>query len=262
VREHSHLDGQIEVGMTVPRGETVHQTWGPTVGATMPAIQASDLHQRFGLRTVLRDVRFQVCWGEAVALLGANGVGKTTLLRIVAGSLSPSAGRVEIAGLGTAADGGRGATALLAGDSYLYDDLTAVENLAFAARMVGRSAEAEELAGVLAHVGLGRASHGRARFFSSGMRKRLALARVIVLDPEVLLLDEPYASLDHEATSLVDRLVGEWRERGRAVLLATHLEDRAREVCDRILYLSDGSTGEPRPGSTAPAEPRLVEAVP
>ena len=208
-----------------------------------PAVRVERLARRFGAHLVLRRVSFELAWGEAVAVLGANGAGKTTLLRILAGALTPSRGTVSVQGCcpARATDRIRAYTAFLAGDAYLYDDLTARENLDFALRMGGCDATARRVGEVLERLGVERVADRRVRFFSSGMRKRLALARVVALDPAILLLDEPYASLDEGATRLVDAIVEEWRARGRVVLVATHLGDRAREVCDRVLHLVDGT---------------------
>ncbi|HZD04084.1 MAG TPA: ABC transporter ATP-binding protein, partial [Longimicrobiales bacterium] len=207
---------------------------------TAIAIGVQGVWRRFGLHHVLRGVDLDVAWGEAAALVGANGAGKTTLLRILAGSLTPQKGTAEIGGEPVGTDVSRGRTALLAGDAYLYEDLTAAENLAFARGMGGRPADPHQVADTLQRVGLAPFAERRVRFFSSGMRKRLALARVLALEPAVLLLDEPYASLDADASRLIDRVVEAWRVPGRAVLMATHRQGRARRVCDRVLRLEHG----------------------
>lgn len=235
-----------------------------------PAVEACGLSRRFGGHVVLRDVTFQVAWGEAVALVGSNGAGKSTFLRIAAGVLSQSAGCVRVGGacMKHRGDAVRASTALLAGDSFLYDELTAVENLRFAVRMSGKKASGRTLHHLLDTVGLAGVASSRIRHFSSGMRKRLALARVVAMDPPVLLLDEPYASLDEDASRLVDDVVEEWREGGRAVVMATHLKERARRVCDRTLHLVDGfMLAEVQdivaPGSGAgPSPVRLAEVAP
>jgi len=111
-------------------------------------------------------------------------------------------------------------------------------------------------------VGLGAVADARIRHFSSGMRKRLALARVLVMEPPVMLLDEPYASLDEDAACLVDDVVEEWRERGRAVIMATHQRDRAHRVCDRVLRLADGVIHPDLRTLAGNASPRRMEVVP
>lgn len=231
--------------------------------AIVPALAASSLARRFGAHVVLRDVGFDVAWGEAVALIGSNGAGKSTLLRIIAGALTPSRGVLRVGGacIHDRGDAVRARTALLAGDAFLYDELTALENLRFAVRMSGGDAGAPHLESLLGRVGLERVTRSRIRHFSSGMRKRLALARVVAIAPPVLLLDEPYASLDEDAMELVDDVVAEWQVEGRAVLMATHLRERALEVCDRVLRLVEGTVLEEVPGNAHDAGLRVVEGV-
>jgi heme exporter protein A len=236
----------------------------PDMGSTSAALSAHGIARRFGHHLVLRDVTFDIQWGTATALLGANGAGKTTLLRILAGSLSPTRGSIALGGtcLRGNPDALRVSTALLAGDSYLYDALTAEENLRFAVRMTGGDASDSRITEALEEVGLASARGRRVRYFSSGMRKRVALARVVVMEPPVLLLDEPYASLDEDATCLVEEVVERWRAGGRAVVMATHRRERAERVCDQCLYLVDGVALPDRPRSVGGGTSRLIEVVP
>lgn len=235
----------------------------PVRGGTPKPLVAEEVTRRFGPHVVLRDLDLRLEWGEAAALVGSNGAGKTTLLRILAGSLTPQKGRVRVAGAAAGSNAAREAVVLLSGDAYVYEDLTAAENLRFALEMTGRRASPHEIAGALERVGLERVPDRRARFFSSGMRKRLALARAFVLEPRVLLLDEPYASLDADASRLVDEIIAEWRVPGRALLMATHRRGRAGRTCDRLLRLDGGRIVEDA-SRTGPLrlEPRLLEAVP
>lgn len=213
---------------------------------------------------VLKDLTLDVAWGEAVALVGANGAGKSTFLRVAAGGLSPTGGRVEVGGAccEEGGDGLRAGTALLAGDSFLYDELTATENLRFAAQMCGTDDGLGRLLELLVTVGLGPVADARIRHFSSGMRKRLALARVVAMEPPILLLDEPYASLDEDAACLVDDVVDDWRRQGRAVIMATHLRDRAHRVCDRVLRLADGVVQPDLRALPGASSRRRMEVVP
>jgi heme exporter protein A len=131
-------------------------------------------------------------------------------------------------------------TALLAHASYTYDALTALENLAIAARFLGRPHGREPLRAALDEVGLAERADDAVETFSAGMRKRLALARVWLQDGAVVLLDEPYGQLDPPGFRLVDRLLARLREQSRTVLMATHLLERGADLCDRGLVLEAG----------------------
>lgn len=180
--------------------------------------------------------------GEAVAILGRNGSGKTTLLRIVSTLLRPTrgAGRVFGHDLIGDADAVRSRIGLLAHTSAIYPDLTASENLGFTLRMLGRAVDPRAVDAALDAVGLASTGATRTRGFSAGMQRRLALARLRILDPSLLLLDEPYSSLDPEGTKLVTALIAGARRNAGAALLVTHDIARARGVADRIVALVDG----------------------
>lgn len=180
--------------------------------------------------------------GEAVAILGRNGSGKTTLLRIVSTLLRPTrgAGRVFGHDLIGDADAVRSRIGLLAHTSAIYPDLTASENLGFTLRMLGRAVDPRAVNAALDAVGLASTGATRTRGFSAGMQRRLALARLRILDPSLLLLDEPYSSLDPEGTKLVTALIADARRNAGAALLVTHDIARARGVADRIVALVDG----------------------
>jgi ABC-type multidrug transport system ATPase subunit len=135
----------------------------------------------------------------------------------------------------------RAKVGLLAAESYLYEDLTARENLRFVMTMAGKPTAPARLEAALTEVGLVDESADRVRSFSSGMRRRLSLARLLVLDPELMLLDEPYNNLDAAAVVLVDELVRRWSSEGRAVILATHDAERALALADTVVALQAGT---------------------
>jgi heme exporter protein A len=185
-------------------------------------------------------VTFRVERGETVALLGPNGSGKSTVLRILATLVRPNAGSAVIAGLDAERDSQevRARVGYLAHTPGLYDDLTARENLAFAADMLGLPQSSVH--DTLERAGLGDVALARVRGFSAGMQRRLALARLMMRRPEVLLLDEPYATLDEAGVELMNTVIGDVIRSGGAALLALHEQAPARAILDRTLTLADG----------------------
>ncbi len=213
----------------------------PTPGRP-PAVEIEGLARRFGRRWALRGVSFRIEPGEAAALVGRNGSGKTTLLRVVATLLRPTRGRVRVAGRDAVREAAavREHVGLMGHAPGLYDDLTAAENLRFAVRMMGRAVEENRIAEALGAVGLAAESHERVRGFSAGMRRRLVLARLRLQRPNILLLDEPYASFDAEGVELINAFVRETADRGGAALVATHDLARGAGVLERVFVLDAG----------------------
>jgi heme exporter protein A len=199
--------------------------------------------RRFGRQWPLRAASLRVEPGEGVALLGRNGSGKTTLLRILATTLAPTRGGGRVCGhdLVRDADLVREHVGVLAHAPGLYPDLTAAENLAFAQRMCGEEVDGGAIAAALDRVGMGAHARERVRFFSSGMTRRVALARMILRPHDLLLLDEPYASFDADGIAMLDDILLEARARGAAVVIATHDPARAAAVCDRMIELEAGT---------------------
>jgi len=221
-----------------------------TLGTIPPAVATVELARLFGRSAALAGVSLTVEIGRTVALLGPNGAGKTTLLRIVAAGGGPSYGSVSIDGIDALRDPEqvRGRVVYLSHATALYDDLTAEENLRFAATMFGWG-EREGLPVVrdaLATVDLEEVADQRVRSFSAGMRKRLALARILVARPSLLLLDEPHAALDADGMALVDRLIGLWKEAGVTVMIASHQAERVTTLADVTVRLEGGLLAEVR----------------
>ncbi len=208
------------------------------------AIDASAIARRFGARWVLRGVSLNVRSGEIVGLLGANGSGKSTLLRIFATLLRPNAGTARICGHDVVADPDAVRTEIgfLAHACGLYDDLSAVENLAFAAAMHGT--DPVRAGGALERVGLAGVARERVRGFSAGMQRRLALARMLLGRPRVLLLDEPYSNLDADGIALMNDVIRETVAAGGAALIVLHELAPAASLLDRTATLRDGRAAE------------------
>src|SRR5574342_326663 len=174
-------------------------------------IETRGLTKAFGLRLVLKGVNLDVAPGECVALLGPNGAGKTTLMRILATLSKPTLGQVRIAGfpLPNGAAEARRRLGVVAHHTLLYSDLTAEENLSFYARVYGLEQPHARIGQVLEQVGLAARRRDLVRTFSRGMQQRLAIARALLPDPEVMLFDEPHTGLDQDASNMLDGVLRE-----------------------------------------------------
>jgi heme exporter protein A len=205
-------------------------------------IETRGLTKAFGLRLVLKGVNLDVTSGECVALLGPNGAGKTTLLRILATLSKPTLGQVRIAGYplpGGAADARR-RLGVVSHHTLLYSDLTAEENLRFYARVYALEQPDGRIAQVLEQVGLAARRRDLVRTFSRGMQQRLAIARALLPDPDVMLFDEPYTGLDPQASTMLDEVLRAVVTQGRTVLVTTHDLARGLALADRVVILSRG----------------------
>jgi heme exporter protein A len=209
---------------------------------SMIAVDAAGLSRRYGRRWALANVTFQVPEGALAMVAGRNGSGKSTLLRVAATAIRADLGTVSVLGHDVLRDRERAREkiALLGHRTHLYEPLTALENLAVVARFLKRDAGREALLARLEEVGLADRGDDPVQTFSAGMRQRLALARVLQQEAQVVFLDEPYGHLDPPGFLLVDRLLQRLRAQGTTVLMATHLLQRGRTLCDRALVLEQG----------------------
>ncbi|MEE2775858.1 MAG: heme ABC exporter ATP-binding protein CcmA [Acidobacteriota bacterium] len=210
--------------------------------STPLAIEARALGRRYGRSWALAHLDLEVAEGEALLVAGANGSGKTTLLRIVSGLLRPTAGEITVLGADPRSErlACRSRLSLVSHRGYLYERLTALESVRLWGRAAGKPADGARLAGVLAEVGLTERASSLVSTFSAGMRKRLTLARSRIEEPDLLLLDEPFAALDAEGQELVAQWVRETRDRGATVVVASHQLRQASVLCDRAILLEDG----------------------
>jgi heme ABC exporter ATP-binding subunit CcmA len=225
--------------------------------ATTWAIELDGVSHRYGSSRALDDLDLRVPWDQRVAILGPNGAGKTTLLRILATLVRPTAGRAIVGGLALPAQAAavRRHVGFLAHQTFLYDELTARENLVFYGRLYGVKDPARRADLLLDLVGLADRAHARTRALSRGLQQRLALARAIVHDPAILLLDEPDTGLDLAGADLLGRLLVDESGQPRTVLLTTHNLERALEVADRVVVLVRGRLALDRPAAaTSTAE--------
>lgn len=229
---------------------------------TADGLSASAVWKYHGQFPALRNVSIEARRGSCLALLGRNGAGKTTLLRILAGLSSASEGTVRVFGEEPRSPRARRRTGYLGHGIGVYDELTARENLIHFGRLYSESDPAATADRWLERVGLGRVPHARAREFSRGMRQRLAIARAFLHEPEVLLMDEPFTSLDDRAIALLQSVIREAIQQGRLVVLSTHQLREALELASDVALLDHGKLVYDGPRTAAmAADPASVYAA-
>jgi heme exporter protein A len=212
-----------------------------------PAVALRDLGRAYGDRVALAGVTVELPRGATLAVFGANGAGKTTLLRVLATLLRPHAGEARVLGCALPREGWavRGRIGLLAHEPLLYRDLTATENLRFHARLHG--VDGTRAGELLEAVGMARRADEPVRSLSRGMAQRVAICRALLHEPELLLLDEPFANLDPGAAGAVAPLIG--RASGAARVLISHDVELGLAEADLVLGLRGG-----RPELLAPSD--------
>ncbi|MBM5805999.1 MAG: ABC transporter ATP-binding protein [Candidatus Verstraetearchaeota archaeon] len=214
----------------------------------MLAVETQSLTKQFGTCAAVDHLSFEVEEGEVFGLLGPNGAGKTTTIRMLACIVSPSGGSAKVAGYDIAKESVkvRRSVGILTENPSLYERLSAVENLEFFARAYGitnRHKVSDRIKELLDLFQLWDRRDERVATFSKGMKQKLAIARAIVHDPPILLLDEPTAGLDPEASKLIRDLIERLGSLERhTVLLCTHRLEDAERLCDRVMIISRGAS--------------------
>ena len=205
-------------------------------------IEARGISRRFAGVRAVEDVDLHVEAGEAVALFGPNGAGKTTLLRMLATLLRPTRGDLRLFGRSVADGGGyaRRRIGFLSHQSFLYPDLTPTENLEFYARMFRVAAPAARVRDLLEQVGLLGWAHRPVRTLSRGLEQRGALARALLHEPDLLLMDEPFSGLDVDAVNMLSETLRQAHARGTTLMMTTHDLAQGFALCQRALILVRG----------------------
>ncbi|HEV8434447.1 MAG TPA: heme ABC exporter ATP-binding protein CcmA [Thermoanaerobaculia bacterium] len=196
--------------------------------------------RRYGRRWALADVSFEAREGSVIMVAGRNGSGKSTLFRVLSTAIRPDRGQALVGGFNVVREREdvRKITALLSHYSYLYESLTASENLRVVAEHLGVGRNG--LMSILERVNLAQRADDTVSTFSAGMRKRLSFARVLLQQPRVVMLDEPYGQLDPEGFVLVDEVVNELKAKGTTILMATHQLERGASLADDAVLLDAG----------------------
>lgn len=219
----------------------------------MFALESEDIRKTFGHFTALAGVTLQVRRGEFLALFGRNGAGKTTFLKVAATLVRHTHGKLSIEGIDIAdkPEEARQRIGFLSHNTYLYRDLTPVENLRFFAALYGLKNPDQRIQSLLDRVGLRRRSSDTVRGFSRGLHQRLGIARVMLHDPALILLDEPYTGLDANAVDILNQMLDEAVQAGKTIILTTHdLEQGLRgatraAIIDRGKIVFTGPAADP-----------------
>ncbi len=205
------------------------------------AVETRAVSKFFGSRVALDEVSFSLDAGEVLVLLGPNGSGKSTLLQMLAGILSPSEGAVSVFGENPVDSVEvRRRFGFMGHSSLLYADFSGQENLCFYATLYGLPDAAARAARWLEYFQLSFAARSAARTYSQGMKQRLALARAMLHEPDLLLLDEPFAGLDDVSSALVAKLFTDLRAAGRTVIVSTHQTGHLEAMSPKYLRLKAG----------------------
>ena len=203
----------------------------------IPALQINDVSKDFGRIIALRGINFSVVPGEFVSILGRNGAGKTTLLNIISGVSQPSEGSVKLFGTDPSDRQNKAKLAVISHEMFLYDNLTAMENLEYYSRIYNVPDSALRVEQVLRDIELTHRRFDLVSTYSRGMTQRLTIARALLHEPALLLLDEPFTGLDQHAIGMLINLLRKQREKGRTILLTTHDLHTAKELSDRFIIL-------------------------
>src|SRR5262249_28922838 len=211
----------------------------PPLSASGLVVEAAHLRKTYGPTPALEDVSLSLEAGQGLTLLGPNGTGKTTPLRILATLLRPTSGSLRIVGLDALKEPPvvRGAIDMVGHGTWIYEDLTAIENLRFWSVMGGHDATRSRLHAALELVELDTVAERRARTFAAGMKRRLALAGVLLGQGRLLLLDEPFTGLDRGGRKWLGEFLMAFKARGGALVVATHSFDAGLGVADRVAIL-------------------------
>lgn len=206
------------------------------------AIEIKQLVKTYGDHYALRGIDLRIQWGGSLAIFGPNGAGKTTLIKVLATLAKPSSGDAWVGGFNLREDSAmvRRQIGVVTHQTLMYDDLSAYENLRFYGKMYNVPHPTERIRQLLADVGLESRIHDPVRTLSRGMQQRLAIARALIHDPPILLLDEPGTGLDQHASAMLVNILSSTENRQRTVVLTTHSLEQGLALSNQVVILTDG----------------------
>jgi len=209
---------------------------------TTLALESQDIQKKFGHFTALNGISLEIPRGESVTLFGRNGAGKTTFLKVAATLVRPTHGTLCIEGFNIREEPekARRQIGFLSHNTFIYRDLSAIENLRFFCRLYGADSSQDRLMDILERVGLRRRANDTVRSFSRGLQQRVGIARVLLHEPSLILLDEPYTGLDAQAVAMLNNILDEFVAAGRTVLLTTHDLEQGLRGATRVVIMDRG----------------------
>lgn len=227
-----------QIALGEPRANSKPSERGPAVNSV--GIAFDGVEKRFGSLVALRNISLEIRGGEFVALLGANGAGKTTLLRMAAQLMKPTSGDVALTGTGSESEDGRRFIGFVGHSTFLYDEMSAGENLNLFAQLYNFSDVGARVVNALTACGLSSRAESLVRTFSRGMRQRLAIARALLHEPRMLLLDEPAAGLDRQGLAWLGSTLERLRADGCTIVMSTHARNESLDLATRAVSLAGG----------------------
>lgn len=205
-------------------------------------IELESVSKKFAEQTVLANVNMSVKEGEIVGLLGPNGSGKTTMIRLMNGVITPTSGRLSVSGMDPQMNGDeiRKISGILTENAGLYHEMSGIDNLTFFAKLYGHY-DKKQIESLLEEFELTEHQHKKVGTYSTGMKRRLGIIKAILHQPKLLFLDEPTNGLDPEGIKLVLRFIKELNERqGTTIFLCSHILHQLENVCQQYLFLNEG----------------------
>jgi heme exporter protein A len=227
-----------QIALGEPRASSKPSERGSAVDSV--GIAFDRVEKRFGSLVALRNISLEIRGGEFVALLGANGAGKTTLLRMAAQLMKPTSGNIALTGTTPKSEDARRFVGFVGHSTFLYDEMSAEENLNLFAQLYGLNDVSVLVTNALTACGLSSRAGSLVRTFSRGMRQRLAIARALLHQPRLLLLDEPAAGLDRQGLEWFGSVLERLRVEGCTIVMSTHARNESLDLATRAVSLAGG----------------------